>query len=276
MSSDAPHETSFLEVPRPTETSPSPTPRSLPTPWSLRHLAWLLAFGVLALFVADLLVVTGYVALKPLMDWHTPLNALRDNPFVILAVQSLFYALLFGFIYLLVVVHYRLPFWAALQWRAPTTRQTLGFFFGGILLAFAVGFAPTILPEGKNFPLERMFSSPSAVYALAAFAILVAPLMEELVFRGVLFSVFQHHVGLWFAILSTAALFAALHIPEYWGAWNHVLLILLVGVVFSLARGLTASLAPSVFLHLGYNASLMTALFFSTQHFRAIQGVLAR
>jgi membrane protease YdiL (CAAX protease family) len=39
--------------------------------------------------------------------------------------------------------------------------------------------------------------------------------------------------------------------------------------VFSLARGLTGSLAPSVILHLAYNTGLMVAFFFETHQFRA-------
>jgi membrane protease YdiL (CAAX protease family) len=79
-------------------------------------------------------------------------------------------------------------------------------------------------------------------------------------------------VGLRFAIAATALLFAALHVQEYRGAWNHALLILIVGLVFSLARGLTGSLAPSIVLHISYNATQMIVLFFASDHFRAIPG----
>ena len=50
---------------------------------------------------------------------------------------------------------------------------------------------PPLLPDRDDFPLTRLFTSPQAGYAIAAFAILIAPFMEELVFRGVLFSFFQ-------------------------------------------------------------------------------------
>jgi membrane protease YdiL (CAAX protease family) len=130
------------------------------------------------------------------------------------------------------------------------------------------------LPEKAGFPLERMFSSPGAAYALAAFAIVVGPFMEELIFRGVLFSIFEARAGLPITIMITAALFAAMHIPEYRGAWYHVLFIFLVGLVLSLARGLTQSLAPSVILHITYNTCLMVVLFFATSQFHAIQGAM--
>jgi membrane protease YdiL (CAAX protease family) len=78
-----------------------------------------------------------------------------------------------------------------------------------------------------------------------------------------------------FAVVLTAVLFAGLHVPEYWHAWNHMIMILVVGLVFSLARGITGCLAPSIILHIGYNAFIMTGLFFSTQHFRVATGFWA-
>jgi membrane protease YdiL (CAAX protease family) len=117
--------------------------------------------------------------------------------------------------------------------------------------------------------------SAPASYVVGAFALLVAPFMEEMIFRGVLFAIFERRAGVGFAVVATALLFAGLHVPEYWRAWNHAILILVVGGVFSLARAKTGSLAPCVFLHLGYNASMVAGLFLQTQHFRTLQGMLA-
>jgi hypothetical protein len=140
-------------------------------------------------------------------------------------------------------------------------------------MTVAIALLPPVLPDANQFPLENLFNSRAAAYALGAFAILVAPLMEEIIFRGVLFGIFESQIGLRFAILITAILFGGLHVPEYWGAWNHMFLIFLVGLVFSLARGRSGSLAPSVFLHVGYNGSMMLALFISTQHFQHLNAL---
>jgi uncharacterized protein len=83
-------------------------------------------------------------------------------------------------------------------------------------------------------------------------------------------------VGLKAAVVTTAVLFATLHIPEYWHAWYHLLMILLVGVVFSIARGSSGSLTPSIFLHIGYNSFIMVGVFVSTQHFHTFSAVLPR
>ena len=146
---------------------------------------------------------------------------------------------------------------------------------GGIALALFTLVALVLLPDKQSFPLEQLFTSRRAAYLVGGFAVLVAPFMEELIFRGVLFAFLENLVGLRFAVVSTALMFAALHVPEYWGAWHHAALILLVGVAFSAARGLTGSLAPSVILHFAYNTTLMTGLFIGSERFREIQGVVS-
>lgn len=247
-----------------------------PEPWKPRDLGFFLIFSVAALLISSFVSYAGYAALKPLMGWRTPTQDLESNPFFLIANQSLLYTLLLGYIYVLVTLHYGLPFWRGLSWRGLTSNQVLGFVLGGIALGVVIAHAPALLPDRENFPLEELFSSPRAAYAVSIFAIFVAPVIEEVIFRGVLFAFFERLRGLRFAIAVTAVLFAGLHVPEYWGAWNHVLLIGVVALTLSLARGLTGSLAPSVILHLSYNLSLILALFFASQHFHAIQGFAGR
>ena len=74
-------------------------------------------------------------------------------------------------------------------------------------------------------------------------------------------------MNLVFAIVVTAMVFGAAHIPEYRGAWNHVLLLFVVGGIFSLTRGITGSLTPGIILHIAYNFSLMAGFFIQTQQF---------
>lgn len=253
-----------------------PVPPRVSGAWRPRDLVLFLAvFALLLLVIAPVLTSLAYTTLQPLLGWRVPVQALATNPFFLLAVQTVFYVLLLSYVYLLIVVNYGQAFWTALGWRRPSVRQAMLFFLGGLVLCLFVQLAPPVLPDMEDFPLRRMFSSPAAGFAIAAFAILGAPLAEELVFRGVFFRFFESQAGVKLAVLGTAALFAGMHVPQYWGAWNHVLLISLVGVAFSLARGLTGSLAPSVILHLAYNAGLMVAFFLETRQFQALGNMLA-
>jgi len=261
------------DVPSPPESTLTPAQRRAPRPWGLRDLLLFIAFVPVGLFAANLLVSLGYALLRSSTHWHLTKQQLSSNPFFLLALQTVFYGLMLAFIYFLVTVEHWQPFWATLRWRRITIRQALACLAGGALMTVAIALLPPVLPDSTRFPLESLFNSRAAAYAIGVFAILVAPLVEELIFRGILFAIFESQVGLRFAILITAILFGGLHVPEYWGAWNHMFLIFLVGLVFSLARGMSGSLAPSVFLHAGYNATMMLGLFLSTEHFRNLHAL---
>lgn len=243
-------------------------------PWSLIDLLLFIVFSFCAIAFTGAFSLAAYGALKPLFGWTLPTKALAANTFFLLSVQMAAYALIFFYIYFLVVYHYRLPFWKGMKWGSLGRGKLLRYIAWGILLTIGIQITAALLPDHGSFPLERMFSSEDASYALAIFAVAIGPFMEELIFRGVLFSAFETRIGLTFAIIATAALFAAMHIPEYSGAWHHVLFIFAVGLVLSIIRGVTGSLAPCVVLHVTYNACLMVVLFFATSHFRVIQGAL--
>ena len=257
----------------PLESTLTEARESLPRPWGLRDLFLFLAFVIIAFLVADILVPPCYALIQSTMHWRLGKQQLSTDPFFLLALQTVFWGLMLAFVFFLVAVDHRQPFWPTLRWRRITIWRALGCLVGGTLLTVAIALLPPVLPDATQFPLESLFNSRAAAYAIGAFAILVAPFMEEMIFRGILFAIFESQVGLRFAILITAILFGGLHVPEYWGAWNHMFLIFLVGLVFSLARGMSGSLAPSVFLHVGYNASMMIGLFLSTEHFRNLNAL---
>jgi membrane protease YdiL (CAAX protease family) len=255
--------------------SPPPSPPRPPR-WSLTDLGLLIGFGVVAFFLAYILVTLGYMALLAARHQPAVLENAKESVYLSMVFQIVAYVLLFGAIYVLVALRGRLPFWRALKWKRPTLLGALAFVAAGTFLAVGVQFAPTIFPDRNEFPLQQLFSSPSTAYAVGAFAVLIAPVMEELIFRGVLFAIFEEVVSLPFAVVTTAVLFTAMHIQEYRGAWNHLFLLLIVGLIFSFARGMTGSLAPSVFLHASYNFCQLVVLFFATDHFQKIQALLLR
>jgi membrane protease YdiL (CAAX protease family) len=198
------------------------------------------------------------------------MGELQSNTIFLLIQQSFFYVFIVGFLFLLAKLGHRQSFWKSLGWRKPTIREVGGYLAGGVGLALAATLALSLRPDVQEFPLEKLFNSRTASFAIGAFAVALAPVVEELVFRGLLFAIFERAAGMRFAVVSTAFLFAGLHVPEYWHAWNHMFMILVVGLLFSLARGTTGSLTPSIILHIGYNFFIMTGLFFSTHQFHSV------
>lgn len=252
------------------KTSATAIPANLQaSPWTLRNLLVLLGCAFLALVAANFLAMTGYLLIVPTAPSNRVPEALRYNAIFNASLLTVFHALFLGVVYLFVVVNRGLPFWKALKWRRISARAIVSYALAGAALAILVQLAPPILPSAPDFPLQRLFSSPAAGYTIAAFAILIAPFMEELIFRGLLFAFLERLAGVPMAVVGTAALFAALHVSQYWGAWNHVALLTLVGVCFSLVRGATGSVTPAFVLHLAYNTTLIAGLFWQSHAFRS-------
>ncbi len=244
-----------------------------PVDWKGLDVALFLAFSLVWLLLSQFLSLAGYALLRPLMGWRTPPMALTENAVFVVAAQLVFYVPVLLYIFLVVVLQYRQPFGVGIRWRWPNFRLAVRLLLAGVLLAMVVLAGSALLPDRKDFPMEKLFTSPSAVYAVGGLAVLVAPFMEELVFRGVLFSFFERLGGLRTAVPTTAVLFAALHYPEYAGAWTHISMILVVGLVLSLARASTGSLVPSFLLHTAYNATFIGLLFLGTHGFKNFHGI---
>jgi membrane protease YdiL (CAAX protease family) len=251
-----------------------PTAESAPPPrWLLRDLGLFIGLGALAFFLAYVTMRAAVLALAASGGGRAPALGSDESTLASIIFMAVLYVFLFAAIYGLVALRGRLPFWPAMKWRRVSLAKGLAYFVAGLVLAIAVQLALTVFPDQSKFPLQQLFSSPAVAYALGGFAVVLAPFMEELVFRGLLFAIFEDQVGLRFSIVTTAVLFTAMHIPEYLGAWNHIFLLLIVGLVFSFVRGLTGSLVPSVLLHTAYNFCQVVLLFIATDHFRNLQGV---
>ena len=186
--------------------------------------------------------------------------ALTADPVYLGMAQILMTNLLNGlillFIYRTVSLKYRSPFWLSLKWRGSTAAPPGLFLALGALLALAMGALSSRIPGIEELPVSELLRHTQTALLLGVTAIAVAPLVEEVVFRGFIFPVLERRWGPVAAVLLTAAMFTSLHVTQLWGSWMAVSLILLVGLVLSLVRALTGALRPAFLLHLAYNATL--------------------
>lgn len=74
--------------------------------------------------------------------------------------------------------------------------------------------------------------------------VIVAPLAEEVLFRGYLYGKIRSKVPLWAAILLVSALFAAVH-----GQWNVAIDVFALSIVLCVLRELTGSIWSGILLH---------------------------
>ncbi len=158
------------------------------------------------------------------------------------------------------------------RFRNFSFRQTLGWQWNGfnfwkcslILVGiFVVTFIVSyFIPEQDNDLLRILKSSRNAVYLVAFLATFTAPLVEEVVYRGILYSAFQRSAGVLTGILITTFLFALVHVPQYWGSPGTIILICLLSLVLTLVRYRTKNLLPCIVLHTLFNGiqSLMLLL----------------
>jgi membrane protease YdiL (CAAX protease family) len=107
--------------------------------------------------------------------------------------------------------------------------------------------------------LRAMVDNPQnpAVWALVASAVLLAPISEEVLFRGFLQSFFLRVLGSsWGAILLAAALFALAHVGAgiTEGQEHAIAPIFILGVAMGIAYERTRNLVVPILMHLGFNA----------------------
>jgi membrane protease YdiL (CAAX protease family) len=79
--------------------------------------------------------------------------------------------------------------------------------------------------------------------------------------------------GRFVAVIATSASFAMIHGEQLGQAWGPLLVLFVVGLVLTLARVVTRSVAPGFLIHVGYNLTLFTLLYLGTDHFRHLERI---
>jgi len=97
-------------------------------------------------------------------------------------------------------------------------------------------------------PLDTFLERGDPTVILVAF-LLVAPVAEEIFFRGVVYNAWERERGVWVAVLGSAALFAAIHSSLF-----AFVPIFALGVTLALIYRSTRSLAATIAMHAGFNA----------------------
>ncbi len=94
-------------------------------------------------------------------------------------------------------------------------------------------------------------------YILAFFTLVVlAPVAEEILFRGYLLSKLRRHAATWVAVLITSILFAVVHF-----AWNVGIDVFALSIVLCLVTIWTKSLWPAILIHMLKNGIAFYFLF---------------
>jgi membrane protease YdiL (CAAX protease family) len=245
--------------------APAPAPKAGENPvwsgWDVLQIAGLTL--LLTLFIVPLVVVFGA---RLLVYPHESWVEVARKPALALLSQFLAYFAVALYMMLLVEGKYRTRFWQAIRWNWPGIAGVSFAGLGVLMLGFDV--LGRFLPMPKTTPFDQFFARPMDAYLVAAFAVSLGPLMEELFFRGFLYPVLARRTGVVWAILLTGLLFGVIHSPQYGYSWAAVLIVCLVGVVLTTVRAATKSVASSFLAHVGYNGTLMVLAALQTDGFR--------
>lgn len=190
-------------------------------------------------------------------------------PLLNVVAQGIAYTIVLVYMIVVVVAVYHQNFESALSWNWP--RRWPAFVFGGVLLALALqGFAH-FLPIPTDMPIDEFFTTSAEAWSLTIFGVTLAPVIEELFFRGFLYPVLARRLGVFLAVILTAAGFSIIHAPQLGRAWGPVLVIFLVGIALTVTRAVTRSVAAGILIHVGYNATLSVLLFWASDGFRHLE-----
>lgn len=149
----------------------------------------------------------------------------------------------------------------SLGWSKLGPFKPLSLVFLGLGLSVVIVIMQKILltPEIET-PFEKLLDDPASRVAVALFGITLGPIVEELLFRGLLQPVLVDSMGVFPGILLTSMLFGALHLTQNAFIWQVGVLITVVGFVLGIIRHLSGSTKASTIVHIAYNALPFIAL----------------
>jgi len=255
--------------------APPEYPEDLRAPWGWLDLLLLALFAVGAIFVLGSTLAAAFSV------FGVPLAQLRQSTsdlslFNIVLTVLLYFALL-G--YLAAQIHwgFHAPFWRTIGWRAlePGVLRRVQVFSccaGGIGLAMATQFASGLIPTKAKMPIEEFLANRLSATLLMLIAVLVAPLVEETIFRGYIYPVVARRFGVGAAVGAVGTLFGMFHAMQLGGVWGQVALLIVVGLVLTYVRATTRTVLASYLVHVSYNATVSFGFLVATHGLKVLPG----
>lgn len=232
----------------------------LRVPWGWTDVALFLILGVIGSWV-----VTWGLAEASIKFFGVNADAVFGDSMstaksvVLLAGQALIDAGAILYLYLMLVARTPEPFWRAIGWRgmpppaAPFRASALQYLTGGAVMALVITLAGSFLNSKETLPIEQLLQARVSMLLFSVLGVLVAPLVEETIFRGFLYPVIARRVGIAAGVGITGVLFGLTHAAQLWGGWGQIALLIVVGLVLTYVRARTGTVTASYFVHLGYN-----------------------
>lgn len=217
-----------------------------------------------------------------------------DKTFVFVSIIALLpvHIITFALAWAVVTGFGRRPFWASIGW-SWSPNFGLWSSVGVALALFVIGYGLIVLTNGEKTDLDRIIeNSVPTRFAMAFLATATAPLVEEVVYRGVLFSALQRAMqnrgvnlilsalqlvmrklfrvvlpppavmlspslqrttGTTLAVAGVIVLFTLVHVPQYDDNLTVIAVLAVLSLVLTVVRAVTGRLLPCFVIHFVFN-----------------------
>jgi len=213
--------------------------------WGILDLMLIYILGWIATFIATFLA-TFFLML--IMDRNLAQRIITSLSYII------FFLILIAFIYIDIEKIHRKSFIKSLAFTKPFRKDVLfATFFMSVLAVYTLFRSQQITPTPA---LIAVYSDPLLFNSMMIFSITLSPLLEEMIFRGYVYSVFNKY-GVLSAIFASAGLSLIFHLNKVWN--NPVSMILTFSVFFVLGfiRARSKSVILCMGAHFYYNLFLI-------------------
>ncbi len=251
--------------------------------------------GHALLFVAItglLLLVSQLVLLRAAHPLQNALNA-GVSPRLLILAEAVTYISSLVVAWFVFPLLWRRSFARGLQLNpAAASRNLYRLVPLGIALSFTVQAVSSLLPLPKKMPMDEFFRTPTDMWILTVFGILVAPVFEEVLFRGFLLPAFAIAYdwiclprtdaarvtwqssnalttpSLVFSTVLTSILFGLIHGQQTAFTWPVLVLLFCVSLVLTAVRLKLRSVAASTLVHASYNFAVFVTAFVASGGYR--------
>jgi hypothetical protein len=275
-------------LPAPVPQAPPPRPRRIP------NFLDLLLFGLLLLGGLVCAIITIFVGVYFHLFGVTRIEDIMHSMAYAIGTMIVWYVISFPPAIVIFPALWHKKLLAGLQWNAAVPRRLWPWLMAtGAACFFIAVAARAVLHFPDHSPIEGLLSTPQAVWIMFAFSISVAPLCEEIMFRGFMLPALStafdwtgekltHRPApallagdhprwslpaMILASIFTSIAFALIHLSQIGNSLGPIVLIFSVSLVLCAVRLATRSLAASTLTHATYNCTLFVLMAIETHGF---------
>ncbi len=231
------------------------------TPWfdvGIAVTSWVVS--VLLLLFVPIIYVLPYMVYRIVKAGAPSPEALAsDKMLIFFSVAAILPTHMLTLVLVWVVISYggRRPFWKNIDFDWPQNSSPAMTTMLSIVVAivlFSLAFAITMFYGERKTDLDLMIeSSIYTRFATAFVAVVTAPLVEELIYRGLLYKALEKAAGVAMAIVIVSLLFAGVHVFQYRNNVAVIAVITLLSFTLTVTRAVSGKVLPAFIIHLVFN-----------------------